>query len=1094
MKKKQHILGIVFLIYSIVFPLFQTYEVLANTTDTTKTSLLQTDKVAVTYSLNKVSNQQNLNLLISYDTKSATTKDKVKFRFTTADNQVLSFEQKSGWKKDTSNNTEWYVQDQFKQTTNETLTLPLPTTINQLKIEIQLDEETTETTPATVKNNILEVKQQGPYTITIPTVAATETTSSQATTSSSATSNTTSSQTTTSSNQTSTTSKTEEIKSSESISTTTTQSEAKTSGTTSSGTLSTTQSSTPAMAARTFNAIDTQDARTYNQYNESSYFDKQNTSQWTNQYLGGASPFVKNYAFGANLKGTSPYVGVNNILGQAKDGTNTAFNNGYHEFQINVNNTNLSVLTKKTVKPTDNPNEFEIQLDAIGQMLQNRKNLDIVLVLDKSGSMNDILSGQTDSKWTQLQSAVKKFSNEILSSNTAGQNRLGIASFQTQSIYYNHYPQISSAKFANKTAFTTSSTDLLSTDIYTSNPNGGTPTFLGVDAGIQLLTDSTFGSRTDAEKVLIVLTDGKPTYYPKQNNILSTGKYATLFKDASVSKTSSNVSGTLTDKDRYDGDGANTYTYTLQDNASYIENLYDPIPNISKYAIDLGGNNTVDFMNTLGPSGRYSTNDIDKVFDQITSKVLSNNFAIKNGQLFDSMSSDVTLISSPVLSGITLSTKGSISSNKDVYMDNIEKNSTDKQIKLNKVDLGSDINGNRHGIRLTYKVRLNNTDGNFHELNQPTYLTTEQSSTPIGFAVPSARYQTRTITASSVDGNKAAVNGATYVLERKKADGTWETIETKTAPSNTNTVTFKTVAARDTSGNEFTYRVTQNKVGNYALPEKQTVIPLKDWLSDKQTVEFKNPALQAEIKFTKINELQTPMAGVSFTLSGNGITAITKETDKNGLISFGNYPIGKYTLKETKTNAGYQLLPEKTIEIVENNGKAEVKLDGQPLDKIQNTLLATNLVFETFDYNDKKTVLDGKYTVKDSTGKTVTDSSNLMPGRYQFNQTQTSPAYQLLKDTIYFEITKDGQIREIDQSGNPVTTKDSQVTFTYTLATDGKSKNQLKITVLNLKKGQLPETGGFGHFFTNRLAVIFASLGFLVALLYVGLQVRGRKR
>lgn len=1089
MKKKQQLLGIVFLIYSIVFPLFQTYEVLANTTDTAKASLLQTEKVAVAYSLNEVSNQQNLNLSISYDTKSATTKDKVKFRFTTADNQVLSFEQKSGWKKDTSNNTEWYVQDQFKQTTNETLTLPLPTSINQLKIEIQLDEETTEKTPATVKNNTLEVKQQGPYTITIPTAATTS--SSQAT---SASTTSTSSQVaasstaTTSSQTTSSTIVSSETPAATKMSETTSTTEAIESSESTSATTGATQESTPAMAARTFMATETQSATTYDQYNESNYFDKNNSSQWTNQYLGGTSPFVKNYAFGANLTGNSPYIGVNNILGEKKDGTNTAFNNGYHEFTVDVNNTNLSVLTKKTVKPTDNPNEFEIQLDAIGQMLQNRKNLDIVLVLDKSGSMTEKLSGQTDSKWTQLQSAVKKFSNEILSNNIDSKTRIGIASFQTEYSNYSHYPKISSAKFTNQTAFTANSSDLLGTDIYTSNPTGGTPTFLGVDAGVQLLTDSTFGSRTDAEKVLIVLTDGQPTYYPKQNNILSTGKYATIFKNTTTSKTSSNVSGILTDGERYGGNGSDTNSTTLKYNSSYIKNLYNSIPNISKYAIDLGGNNTVDFMNTLGPSGRYSTNDIDTVFNQITSKVLSNNFAIKNGQLFDAMSSDVTLISTPVLSGITLSTKGIISSNKDIYMDNIEKNITSNQIQLNNVDLGGDTNGNRYGLRLTYKVRLNNTDGNFHELNQPTYLTTEQSSTPIGFAVPSARYQTRTITA------KSDVNGATYLLERKKADGTWETIETKTAPSNTNTVTFKTVAARDTSGNEFTYRVTQNKVGNYAIPEKQTVIPLKDWLSDKQTVEFKNPALQAKIKFTKVNELQTPMAGVSFTLSGNGITAITKETDKNGLVSFGNYPVGNYTLKETKTNAGYQLLAEKTIEIVEENDTAKVKLEGQPLDKIQNTLLATNLVFETFDYNDKTKALDGKYTVKDSTGKTVTDLSNLMPGRYQFNQIQTNSAYQLLNETIYFEITKDGQIREVDQAGNVITTKNTQVTFSYTLATDGKSKNQLKITVLNLKKGQLPETGGFGHFFTNRLAVIFASLGLLVALLYVGLQVRGRKR
>lgn len=432
MKKKQHILGIVFLIYSIVFPLFQTYEVLANTTDTTKTSLLQTDKVAVTYSLNKVSNQQNLNLLISYDTKSATTKDKVKFRFTTADNQVLSFEQKSGWKKDTSNNTEWYVQDQFKQTTNETLTLPLPTTINQLKIEIQLDEETTETTQATVKNNILEVKQQGPYTITIPTVAATETTSSQATTSSSATSNTTSSQTTTSSrtasSETSATTKTSE---------TTSKTEATETSQSTPATTSTTQSSTPAMAARTFAAIETQSTSDIN----TDYYIQDDQGIYpkngTNKYLGSKlSEYIKNANYGSD------------------------FDAGYQEV-TNANGT--KTLFKKTIAPTGNDGEFAVQLDMLGQTLTTKPKLDVVIVLDKSGSMGHSSYYTTTAKWNNIISSITDFTNSFLDERNSN-NRLSILSFQSR----NQLPTVDIAKFSNS-YFTNKKADITNSPIFKKN-------------------------------------------------------------------------------------------------------------------------------------------------------------------------------------------------------------------------------------------------------------------------------------------------------------------------------------------------------------------------------------------------------------------------------------------------------------------------------------------------------------------------------------------------------------------------------------------------------------------------------------------------
>lgn len=1081
MKKKQQLLGIVFLIYSIVFPLFQTYEVLANTTDTTKTSLLQTDKVAVAYSLNEVSNQQNLNLSISYDTKSATTKDKVKFRFTTADNQVLSFEQKSGWTKDTSNNTEWYVEDQFKQTTNETLTLPLPTSINQLKIEIQLDEETTEKMLATVKNNILEVKQQGPYTITIPTATATSsTTSSQAVTSSTTVSSTTSDPATTSSTANSqtttpstTTSSTSTTKSSETSKTTTA----------SESTTSTTQESTPAMAARTFMAAETQSASDIN----TDYYTEDDQGIYpkngTNKYLGSKlSDSIKNANYGSD------------------------FDTGYQEV-TNANGT--KTLFKKTIAPTGNDGEFSVQLDMLGQTLTTKPKLDVVIVLDKSGSMARTNGVLDTSKWNNIISSVTNFTNSFLDESNSN-NRLSILSFQSR----NELPTVDIAKFTNS-YFTNKKSDITNSNILQKIPgNDGTPTFIGVDAGLEILKSE---GRTDATKIIITVTDGFPTQFPNPNNYKATTyqnnrtlvgprELQSNYKVGNYQYSTTNIeSYKISDSYYYNGNGNVTQKYNtydlntgLQETINYLNSKLkgSPYADYSRFAIDIGNQNSDTFMKLLGKDGvfRSDDNNISSLLAKINKKVNTYD-SLNDGSFEDPISDSFEYVSNSFA-------QKTISRTSDLKVTE-GANSTNFSLANNKITatnltLSSTDPNKFMGYRLTYKLRIKDgfKDGRFQQANGQTTLRDSADTVAADYIVPSARYQTRTITASSVDGNKAAVNGATYVLERKKADGTWEVVETKTASNSTNTVTFTTVAARDISGNIFTYRVTQNKVGNYAMPEKQTVIQPKDWLSDKQNLTFENPALKADIAFTKVNELKTPMAGVSFTLSGNGITAITKETDKEGKISFGNYPVGKYILKETKTNAGYQLLAEKTIEIVEENGTAKAKLEGQPLDKIQNTLLATNLVFETFDYNDKKTPLDGKYTVtvKDSGGETVTDLSNLMPGRYQFNQTQTSTAYQLLKDTIYFEITKDGQIREIDQSSNPVTTKNSQVTFTYTLATDGKSKNQLKITVLNIKKGQLPETGGFGHFFTNRLAVIFASLGLLVALLYVGLQVRGRKR
>ena len=797
--------------------------------------------------------------------------------------------------------------------------------------------------------------------------------------------------------------------------------------------------------------------------------------------------------------GTNKYLGskLSDSIKNANYGSD--FDTGYQEV-TNANGT--KTLFKKTIAPTGNDGEFSVQLDMLGQTLNQKKDSYVVLVIDRSGSMEG-------DRWDKASEAIAKFSDSLLKDKS---NHLSLLTYETK----NSQPSVEVVKY-NNNYFTNDSSKIYTKNRYwdwysgltytvslnnvTGPNNGGTPTFFGVKKGLDILNDSKLVPN-GANKILITLTDGVPTQWPSSST-------TSEFKITTNSGTNTDVftatSGFGGNGIRYESQNPNM-SQGMKINQDYIKNIFLKNADTMKFGVGINvaenlseapnikNKEITDFLSALGPDGVFnsSNNDISSMLEKINSKITSYD-SLLDGSFEDPISDSFEYVSNSF-------TQKTISRTSDLKVTE-GANSTNFSLANNKITatnltLSSTDPNKFMGYRLTYKLKIKNgfKDGRFQQANGQTTLGDSADTIAADYIVPSARYQTRTITASSVDGNKAAVNGATYVLERKKADGTWEVIETKTASSSTNTVTFTTVAARDTSGNIFTYRVTQNKVGNYAMPEKQTVIQPKDWLSDKQNLTFENPALKAEIAFTKVNELQTPMAGVSFTLSGNGITAITKETDKDGKISFGSYPVGKYTLKETKTNAGYQLLAEKTIEIVEENGTAKAKLEGQPLDKIQNTLLATNLVFETFDYNDKTTPLDGKYTVKDSGGKTVTDLSNLMPGRYQFNQTQTSTAYQLLKDTIYFEITKDGQIREIDQSGNPVTAKSSQVTFTYTLATDGKSKNQLKITVLNLKKGQLPETGGFGHFFTNRLAVIFASLGLLVALLYVGLQVRGRKR
>ena len=73
------------------------------------------------------------------------------------------------------------------------------------------------------------------------------------------------------------------------------------------------------------------------------------------------------------------------------------------------------------------------------------------------------------------------------------------------------------------------------------------------------------------------------------------------------------------------------------------------------------------------------------------------------------------------------------------------------------------------------------------------------------------------------------------------------------------------------------------------------------------------------LKLTKKGDDGKLLQGVDFTLSGNGISSITKSSDEDGVVKFEGLPFGKYTIAETKAPQGY--VPAGSINV-------EVKGDG----------------------------------------------------------------------------------------------------------------------------------------------------------------------
>lgn len=147
--------------------------------------------------------------------------------------------------------------------------------------------------------------------------------------------------------------------------------------------------------------------------------------------------------------------------------------------------------------------------------------LDIVLVLDASGSMNDPMgNGDTTKRIDALKAAANSFIDEIAKQNAnisdpAQQHQVSLVKFsgnksdQVGNSTYrgdNGYTYNYSQVMKNLTSCVGSSADDLKSTVKAIKPAGSTR----ADYGLQLATDQTSG-RENAKKIVVFFTDGSPT-------------------------------------------------------------------------------------------------------------------------------------------------------------------------------------------------------------------------------------------------------------------------------------------------------------------------------------------------------------------------------------------------------------------------------------------------------------------------------------------------------------------------------------------------------------------------------------------------------
>lgn len=804
-------------------------------------------------------------------------------------------------------------------------------------------------------------------------------------------------------------------------------------------------------------------------------YPKQGTSTYQN---GKTDEDILNYDFSqSSSEGQSS---IKNIFGSGA----LTFDNGYHYYQNDG-------YVKKIVMPTNDPTQFKVRLDMIGEELKTTKPVDIAMVLDNSSSMNtDMGAGKT--RWQTLKDSVKNFANQLIgpSSNNNDNVRIGFASFGSAYEGWYNVPFSKIGKFSPNSSFTSNYTQLLNSSIYTATEApkfSGTPTFLGVDAGYKMLTDtSNYGARSDSVKILIVLTDGQPTFW-------NSGSYTSL----------SNWRST-TDYDyfstwNYSGDGTKSesnHTSTI----NFVNQRANANPGVSKYSIGISTVNDSGIksvLKALGPDGTFEASNQQDLMDTLDEIRTSISKSIQKGSLIDPMSQYVTLNTDSIQTYDLKVDSNSISatgSNRSVKTDN-------NQISIDNLSIGKN-----EGVRVEYTVSLKQEywDGQFHPANGTTYLQNNKLSPAqyLHFAVPSIKYDTFNLPVQKIwdDQNNQYQTRQDIILQLQSfVNNTWQNVSDKTFAIKASATddqlkgVISGIPSKDGANQPIKYRLvelfgnTEQAVNGYATPSYSTPreITYTDIVngnvSKDKPLAVTNTLLKTAISFTKVgNDNQTPLAGAEFTLyASDGKTQIGSPvtSDKNGLVKFDQQvPIGKYLIKETKTPLGYVKASDINISVTAQNG--QLVISGLPTgSKVKNILDNFKLIITKKDNNGNavsgvkfKLVGSNNYNKEqesDASNGNVFTFQGLKPGKYALTETKTPEKYVGLKQDVIILIGDDGKVT-ID--GQPL--PDQPITTTG---------NIIKLDVTNTIKGILPSTGGSG-----RTGYFIASLIFMGLVAIIG--------
>ncbi|MBU5672042.1 S-layer homology domain-containing protein [Paenibacillus brevis] len=282
--------------------------------------------------------------------------------------------------------------------------------------------------------------------------------------------------------------------------------------------------------------------------------------------------------------------------------------------EISWPNPGATQLTK-TAEPTGNSGEWKVTLKVEGKNIKSSS--DVVLVIDKSGSM-DNGTWWTDGKIEKAKEAAKKFVDNLLLSGS--DNQVAVVAFNNQASLVSGFKGP-----AQKTALKNAIDGISATS--------GT----NIQAGIKNARDL-LGSSSAQNKIIVVLSDGEPTYSFKGTQATS---YSWSNNSYGYALTAFNYNQTLGNGSNFSISNYNVNGYSVKDNGigtiSEAKLAKDAGYKIYSVGLDVSSNsNAIKVLKDVQSEGYYPANsqELNTIFQQMASQIT---YAAQNAKVIDPM-------------------------------------------------------------------------------------------------------------------------------------------------------------------------------------------------------------------------------------------------------------------------------------------------------------------------------------------------------------------------------------------------------------------------------------------------------------------------